>query len=103
MSMLIHDQDVEQATIADRQARGIDQWDEVWEGVYVMPPIANDEHQELQLALATIFQIAIKWAGLGEARAGMNVSDRKVDWKYNFRCLDIAVFMNGTKAENCDT
>jgi Uma2 family endonuclease len=68
-----------------------------------MPPIANDEHQELQTALVTVLQIAIKWAGLGEVRAGVNVSDRKVDWEYNFRCPDVAVFMNATKAENCDT
>lgn len=103
MPMLINDHEVEEAIIADRQARGIDRWDEVWEGVYVMPPIPNDEHQEVQAELVGVLQVAVKWAGLGQVRPGVNVSDRKADWKHNYRCPDVAVFMNGTKAENCKT
>jgi hypothetical protein len=45
MPTLINDPPLEQQLIADRQARGIDHHDEVWDGVYVMAPIANNEHQ----------------------------------------------------------
>jgi Uma2 family endonuclease len=103
MSVLIRDPELEEQLRADRQAKGLDRWDEVWEGVYVMPPLANDEHQEIQAALVGILQVSIKWARLGEVRGGVNISDRVVDWRDNFRCPDVAVFLNGTTAQNYQT
>jgi Uma2 family endonuclease len=101
MPLLIRERETQEQLLAERRARGLDRWDEVWDGVYVMPPLPNDQHQEIQGALVTAFQIAIKWPGLGEVRPGVNVSDRKVDWRENFRCPDVTVFLNGTRAQNC--
>jgi Uma2 family endonuclease len=103
MSTLIRNPDFEEQLRAERHARGLDRWDEVWEGVYVMPPYPNDEHQEIQAAFVGIFQLCVKWAGLGEVRAGVNVSDRIDDWSKNYRCPDVAVFLNGTTAKNLQT
>lgn len=103
MSVLIRDPELEEQLRADRQAKGLDRWDEVWEGVYVMPPMPNDEHQEIQAALVAICQMTVKWAGLGEVRGGVNVSDRVDDWRDNFRCPDVAVFLDGTAAQNHQT
>lgn len=103
MSTLIRDPDLEEQIRAERHAKGLDRWDEVWEGVYVMPPYPNDEHQFLQSRLNTILDLVIGMRGLGEVRAGINVSDRIDDWIKNYRCPDVAVFLNGTAARNLKT
>ena len=41
--------------------------------------------------------------GLGKVRAGVNVSDREHDWGKNFRCPDVVVYLNDTKAVNHNT
>ena len=33
--------------IRDRRESGGDRYDEVWDGVYVMSPLADNEHQQL--------------------------------------------------------
>ena len=103
MSALIADADLQQQIIAQRQAAGSDRWDEVWEGVYMLMPLANDEHQGFVSQLTTILTVTIEWSGLGLVRPGVNVSDRVEGWKSNYRCPDVVVFLNDTAAENHDT
>jgi Uma2 family endonuclease len=103
MAVLVTDPDLEERLIAQRQASGGDRFDEVWEGTYVMAPLANDEHQAIQTGFGAVFQIVIGWAGTGLVRTGVNVSDRDEGWEHNYRCPDVVVFMNGTSARNCDT
>lgn len=74
---------------------GGDRYDEVWDGVYVMSPLANDEHQWLVGKFFRVFDEAIGDAGLGEVRPGVNVSDRVKGWRKNYRCPDVAVKLNG--------
>ena len=100
MPTLITDRELERELLAQRQATGADRYDEVWEGVYVMSPLANDEHQYLVKELTIILGLAIDWSGLGQTRPGVNISGRSEDWRLNYRCPDIAVFLNETKAEN---
>jgi Uma2 family endonuclease len=102
MALLVTDPSLEERLIAERQASGGDRFDEVWEGTYVMAPLPNDEHQEIQTSLATIFKIVVDWPGAGLVRAGVNVSDRDEGWEHNYRCPDVVVFMKGTSARNCD-
>lgn len=103
MNALICDPETTEQLIARRREMGSDRYDEVWEGVYVMSPMPNDEHQSLVLELSAVMAATIQWAGLGDARPGVNVSDRKQDWQSNYRVPDVAVFLNDTQAENCDT
>lgn len=95
------DASLEERQIAQRRETGADRFDEVWEGVYVMSPMANDEHQDLGTGIVTVLRIVIQWAGLGEVRGGVNVSDRKDDWRSNFRCPDVAAFLKDTSAQMC--
>jgi len=81
--------------IADRQARGIDQHDEVWNGMYVMSPIANDEHQELVGFINSVLFQVIQSAGLGLVRPGVNLTDMPEDWTHNYRVPDVVVFLHG--------
>ena len=46
-------------SLRERQKRGIDKYDEVWDGVYVMPPLANNPHQDLVLDLCVILHHVI--------------------------------------------
>ena len=83
--------------IRERRECGGDRYDEVWDGVYVMSPLADNEHQQLGFDLAW----AIK-TGLGQDQRirifpGCNVSSRSQRWKRNFRCPDVAVFLPETR------
>lgn len=103
MTLLITDPLIEEGILADRKARGIDQFDEVWDGVYVMAAMANDEHQYLVKELTAIICSCVDWQKLGQTRPGVNISDRRDNWQSNFRIPDVAVFLNDTTAENRDT
>jgi len=103
MDLLILDPQLKSALIRQRRRRGLDHHDEVWDGVYVMSPLADDEHQELVGNLTHSFVVTIAYAGLGKVRPGVNVSDRADRWKRNYRCPDVVVYLNGTKARNLAT
>lgn len=103
MTALILDKSLERRLIARRRRLGIDHWDEVWDGVYVMSPPADVEHFGANSDLTTVLTIVVKWAGLGDVFSGVAVSDRKRDWKKNYRVPDVTVFLNGNPAEDCET
>jgi Uma2 family endonuclease len=89
--------------IRQRQQLGTDLYDEVWEGVYVVPPPANNAHQALVADLTAILSLVIKHEGRGIVLPGANVSDRREDWEQSFRCPDVVVVLTGGKAVDCAT
>jgi Uma2 family endonuclease len=97
------DEILDEEDMESRRLRGVDLWDEVWDGEIHVSPLANDNHQQLVTRLAMILGIIIDLPGLGDVRAGTNLSDRDKGWGQNFRVPDIAVFLKGTKAKNCGT
>ena len=103
MTIFVDDPYTEDRLLAERQASGADRYDEVWEGIYMMTPIPNDEHQDIVMELAGILLISVGWEGLGRVRPGVNLSDRADDWKQDYRVPDVAVFLRDGKAENCDS
>ena len=103
MVALILDSLAEDQLIRERQARGADRYDEVWDGVYVMSPIANNEHQWLASRLTTVIGNVIETQGRGRVFAATNVSDQDTHWVRNYRVPDVAVFLNGNPAEDRDT
>lgn len=103
MAKLILPQQDLKAIIRERRRCGGDRFDEVWDGVYVMSPLADNEHQHLASSLSSKFD-----QGLGDRPgvlvfAGANISDRPDDWRKNYRCLDVAVFLPGNPAEDRGT
>lgn len=98
MTTVILDPHLAERLRADRAARGIDCWDEVWEGIYMMAPARNNEHQQLVSGLLSILQDVVGWPGIGRVFPGINVSDRSDDWERNYRIPDISVFLNDTTA-----
>ncbi len=102
MATKITDRVLEASLKASRRVSGADRYDEVWEGVTMMTPMPNDEHQQIVMRLASIFQEVIDWPGLGDVRPGVNVSDRAKNWHTNYRVPDVAVFLKEGHARNCD-
>jgi Uma2 family endonuclease len=89
--------------ICARQGMGIDQHDEVWEGVYVVPPLANNQHQAIVAWLVGLLFNVVNLENRGKVFPGANVSDRRDGWTHNFRAPDIVVVLNGSTAEDCGT
>ena len=102
MVALITDPDLEERLIAQRQACGGDRYDEVWEGVYVMSPLPNMEHQQIVARLVSILMEVVGWPAAGEVFAGANASDRDEDWQHDYRCPDVVVILSGSRAETCE-
>jgi Uma2 family endonuclease len=94
---------VEERIRAEREASGADCYDEVWEGVYMMSPLPDDEHQEIVLQFARVLQEVIGDPALGKVRPGVNLSDREEDWTFNYRGPDVVVFLKTGRARNLGT
>ena len=75
-----------------------DRWTEVWEGVTVMSPLANNEHQKLATRLSRVIGDVIEGDRLGDVIQGVNLTDRTPNWVENYRNPDVVVFLNGTTA-----
>ena len=98
MKMMILDDRVSDDLIARRKKLGIDKHDEVWDGVYVMSPLASNPHQEIVVTLSAALFEVVHEPGLGKVFPGANVSDRHADWEHNYRCPDVVVVMAGGAA-----
>lgn len=89
--------------IAREYRERFDRFTESWDGVDVVAPLPNDEHQELQGALLMPLYDLFQVAGLGRVRPGVNVTDRHVGWRQNYRGPDVVVYLNGNPAVNHGT
>jgi Uma2 family endonuclease len=101
--LLIRDDELRESLIEERKKRGTDLYDEVWEGMYVMPSMPTVGHQKIVDDLGDILSEVVKRGGLGEKYPGLNISDRRKQWKDNYRIPDIVVVLNNSNAVDCDT
>lgn len=100
MTTLTADQTVSPEVIEARQASGLDRRDEVWEGTYVIMPIANREHQRIATRLCQILLNSLDYEAGDEVHAGVNVTDIEPpdDWRTNYRIPDVTVYLHGNRA-----
>ncbi|MGA2797482.1 MAG: Uma2 family endonuclease [Thermoguttaceae bacterium] len=103
MTTMVLDRNLEQRVLEERRAWGADKFDEVWEGIYMMTPLANFEHQSLAGKFCAILNELLGWQGLAEVLPGVNLAATTGEWTEDFRCPDVAVFLRDTQAKNCDT
>ena len=103
MASMILDPDLDERLRAERRASGGDRFDEVWDGVYMMSPIANNEHQGLAAGLTAVLQIVLGFGDRGVVYPGVNVTDQEEHWEHNYRCPDVAVYLSGTTAQDRGT
>lgn len=103
MSVVVLDPMEAQDYLQRRESSDASQYDEVWDGVTVVSPLADNEHQEIASRLNGVFFIILALPGLGKVLTGTNISDRETDWTRNYRVPDVAVFLQGTAARNLGT
>lgn len=103
MTTMIADPGLEARLLAERRMVGSDRFDEVWDGVYMINPLPNEEHQQIASQLVSILTSVIAWQDRGNVYAGVNVSDRESGWEHNYRAPDVAVYLRGAAAKNCGT
>ena len=104
MPMLVTDPRLEERLKAEREASGADRYDEVWEGVYMMTPIPNTEHQYLVGRLTALLVEVIGGPELGIVCPGVNLSRADIeDWTQDYRVPDVAVLLHGSRGKDCDT
>jgi Uma2 family endonuclease len=101
--LLIRDAGLFDPLIQERKRKGIDLYDEVWEGTYVLPSMPTNAHQLLVGDLDDVFREVVKKPGRGQTYPGANVSDRRKGWEYNYRVPDLLVVLNNSRAVDCDT
>ena len=89
--------------IRERRESGGDRYDEVWDGVYVLSPVADNEHQQLGFDLAWAIKMELGHDQRIQVFQGCNVSSRAERWRKNYRCPDVAVFLPGNPAEDRGT
>ena len=99
--MLVLDGDVTREMIRERRALGQDRHDEVWDGIYIMPPLPTNLHQSLVQRNAVIVQSVVPEDAV--VQPGANVSDRRKNWKKNYRVPDVLVVLKHGRAVDCGT
>lgn len=103
MSVLIADRRQAQDYLKRRHVEGLDTYDEVWDGVTVIMPQPNDNHQDFVGSITGILKFIYDWKSPPFIRPGVNVSDRDFHWMENYRCPDVVVYHGNTKAVNHNT
>jgi Uma2 family endonuclease len=95
--LLVLDPSVSTRLIRSRREIGIDKYDEVWDGTYmIFPPVTNLQQHivgQLSFALCRVLE-----RRSGRVYAGANVSDRGCGWEENYRCPDVVVVLRGSRA-----
>ena len=103
MPVMIYDPIYEQHVRAERERAWPNERDEVWEGVLVVPPLPNTEHQRIVMHLSGAFSAVINWNAGDQALPGANVSDRDADWTENYREPDVVVYLATNPAKDRST
>jgi Uma2 family endonuclease len=101
--LLIRDAYLIDRLIQERKRKGIDLYDEVWEGIYVLLSPPTIAQQQLVSDLGSIFHEVAETAGSGQVYPGANVSDRRKGWEYNHRIPDLLVVLKNSRAIDCGT
>ncbi len=103
MPVLVQNREIAKRLLKEREALGNQSRDEVWDGVTVIMPEADVEHDDI----AGFFYRAF-WSAFGESTGHhiqfrVNVSDRVRGWKQNYRIPDTSIFLTGNPAKLCGT
>jgi Uma2 family endonuclease len=99
MPTLILDPNVERQLSDLRTASGASQHDEVWDGVTIVMPLPNIEHQRIVAFFLKVFQEIFVQGSPVECLPGANVSDRIAGWDQNYREPDVVVVREGENAQ----
>jgi Uma2 family endonuclease len=88
---------VREQELAERRAKGLDRWDEVWEGVLHMTPAPNREHQRVVVRIVAFLEPLIRESGRGTLEAGINVF-REAGTAEDYRIPDLTFVARGRES-----
>jgi Uma2 family endonuclease len=103
MPVLITDPVYEQKIRAELDSSPEKRREEVWEGLLVVPPMANNEHQLIVSELVYVFRSVVDRKAGDRVLPGCNISDRDKEWTQNYRDPDIAVYLSTNPAKDSGT
>ncbi len=101
--ILVSDPETVARLRAEREASDAGKHDEVWDGVYIMSPLPNFEHQDIASELWLVFRTLLPTIGGGRTHDGLNVSDREEGWLQNYREPDVGVILPENPGKDCGT
>lgn len=89
MRALVH---VREEDLAARRAKGLDRWDEMWDGVLHMTPAPSLEHQRIADELIEFLRPCLRRSGRGQLFSSINViRDSGADRDYRIPDLTFVV------------
>ncbi len=94
--------DVPVSLLDERRRKGIDKFDEMWEGVVHMTPAPNIKHQDFEFELEAWLRNHWAARSSGDVFHNVNVSDRE-NWEDNFRIPDLVLLLPEQRAILRDT
>jgi Uma2 family endonuclease len=77
-AVLVH---VTEKELSDRRSRGLDRWDEMWEGVLHMTPAPSVEHQRILDRLIGFLEPRLRAGDRGTLVSGINVFRETADYR----------------------
>jgi Uma2 family endonuclease len=90
-AVVVHVRDEE---LAERRTKGLDRWDEMWEGVLHMTPAPSVEHQRILDAVIEFLRPRLRESGRGSLFSGINVF-RDAGGVTDYRIPDLTFIATG--------
>ena len=67
-----------------------------------MPPVVDDEYESVVHGFELALGMVLSLSGTAKVRPGVKLSDRRDDWKQNFRALDVALYLHDIQTDYFD-
>jgi Uma2 family endonuclease len=103
MPVLVQDRDLAAQLLKEREAAGDQTRDEVWDGVTVIMPLADNEHVDIATFFIWAFRSVFDPSAGDRVQGPCNVSDQARRWKHNYRNPDVSLFLAGNSAQDRTT
>jgi Uma2 family endonuclease len=103
MPVLVQNRVLAAELLKQRQADDGSRWDEVWDGVTVIMPEADLEHDDVAVYFVYVFKTVFGPVSNARVHGRVNISDRVSGWTTNYRVPDLSLFLPGNAAKDCRT
>lgn len=100
MNVLVVDPHACDTLIEQRRLCGGDRYDEMWDGVYVVNPLASNEHQRMVMRLSFVMHGTVVASGGGTVLPGANVASSETNRERDYHCPDVDVVLAGGRARD---
>jgi Uma2 family endonuclease len=104
MAVVVLDRDFGKSVLSMRETGAEERFrDEVWDGVTLIIPEADNEHDDLVGFFRFVFRLVFAPEMGHRVHSSVNVSDRPLKWKQNYRVPDVALFLADNSADDRKT